>query len=64
MNTTVDLAKFQDWKNKHRLLYSFDKKRNVRLWVYLTGNIAVEKDGKLIHQGVQPFAAVEAFNNA
>jgi hypothetical protein len=64
MNVTVDLTQFQEWKAKHRLLYSFCKKRNVRLWVYLNGNMAVEKEGKIIWQGIQPWNAVEEFNNA
>jgi hypothetical protein len=61
---TLDVKKFQVWKSEERVMYAYDGTRKVVLYCYLNGNMTVEKNGKIIWKGMQPFSAVEEFNNA
>lgn len=58
----IKLEELQQFKETHRILYASDSNQSKRLFLYLNNSMAVEVDGEIVWRGMQPYAAVEAFN--
>lgn len=58
----VTLEEFQDWYAKEDVLFASSSRERKRLVCSLNGTIKVLVAGKVVWQGIQPYAAVEAYN--
>jgi hypothetical protein len=52
-----------EWKEKQKLVYAFDSRRNKKLILNLNGGFEIEVNGEIIWQGIQAFSAVEKYND-
>jgi hypothetical protein len=59
----IKLEEFQQFLSEEEVLYASSARENKRLYVALNGNIRVMAHGRTIYKGVQPYPAVEAYNN-
>ncbi len=56
------LEDFVKWYNEKEVQYAVNTKTGAKMIVHLNGNIQVFKNEKLVWQGIQPFSAIEAYN--
>lgn len=59
----VTLKEFQDWYANQDVLFASSSRERKRLVCSLNGVIKVIVAGKIVWQGIQPFSAIEAYNN-
>lgn len=59
----IELDGLQAWKAEAKLLYASSSAEPKRLYCTLNGTFELEYKGQIIWQGIQPFAAVEAYND-
>ena len=65
MKQEIELSEFQQWiENAPEVTYasSFGK-INKKLTATIFGGFKVYHNDKCVHEGMQPFSAVEAYNN-
>lgn len=58
----LNVSDLQEWIAKQRVMYARCSKGEKTLYCTLNGSFEVEYKGEIIWQGMQQFAAVEAFN--
>lgn len=66
MREPLKFSDFQEWKEKTLFLYASGTDRNgkmVQILCSLNNNIIVRRSGETVWQGMQPFAAIEKFND-
>jgi len=51
-----------EWREKQKLMYATDSRKNKRLLLNLNGGFEIEVKGEIVWQGVQAYSAVEAYN--
>lgn len=58
----LDVSDLLDYVYSEKMLYASDTSRKLRLYVTLTGQYQVEKDGEIVFKTMQPYEAVENYN--
>ena len=58
----ITLAELQEWYLDQEVLFASSSRERKRLVCTLNGGYIVRVAGNIVWQGVQPFAAVEAYN--
>jgi hypothetical protein len=62
MKNGIKLSEFLHYLNEEDVTFASSTRERKRLTVNFRGGITVTVAGKIIWQGMQPFAAVEAYN--
>lgn len=44
-------------------MYCSDSNTGLRLYATLNGSFQIEREGKILRQGIQPYAAAEKYND-
>ncbi len=61
---TIELSDFQKFLAEEDVVYARSSRENKSLVCSLNGTLTVIVAGKIAYQGMQPFPAVEAYNEA
>jgi predicted Rdx family selenoprotein len=56
----IDLKELQDWMLKEEMLYATDGTK--KLTINTAGSFTIRVKGEIVWQGIQPFSAVEKYN--
>jgi hypothetical protein len=59
----IDLEGLVSWLNETDVTFASSTRERKRLTANLRGGLTITVAGKIVWQGIQPFAAVEAYNN-
>lgn len=59
----IDLEGLQAWKEEATLIFASSSRGQKRLYCTLNGTFQLEYKGEIIWQGIQPYNAVEAYND-
>ena len=59
----IDLESLQEWLIGAKLLFASSSKERKRLYVSVNGVFFIEHGDKIVWSGMQPFNAVEEYNN-
>lgn len=59
----VELPELQKWMQTEEVIFASSSRERKRLIATLNGTLKVVVVGEVVWQGMQPFSAVEAYNN-
>jgi hypothetical protein len=63
MKQKIEFEELQKWYESEEVTFASSTRERKRLTCTLKGTFIVRVAGNIVWQGVQPFAAVEAYNN-
>lgn len=58
----INLEELREWQQEQKFLYASSSSEKKRLYVTLRGSYEVWKDGKKVLETMQPYSAVEKYN--
>lgn len=63
MGHQIKLKDLQEWlEDEPKILFASSTKDDKKLYM-ISGGFVVHKNGDVVHRCIQPFSAVEAYNN-